>query len=472
MRQYENEVQKIKHEVLEKISKYAFEGQLLNYISKIPEEVNPGPDGRFRCCVYHERAVTVERIQMTLGGNGNSHQIVEVLDSACDHCPVDRFVVTESCRGCLAQRCIKACPVDAIEMRDGKAYIDAKVCIECGKCHKACPYSAISDMRRPCVKDCKTKAIQVDEHKKAVIDYDLCINCGACVYNCPFGAIQDKSDILPVIEDLKSKTVYAMLAPAFATQFQHVTHEKVVTAIKNVGFRDVIEVALGADLVIKHEAEELVDNMSHDRKMTTSCCPSFVNYVDKKYPELKEYVSHTISPMVATARIIKSVDPDGITVFIGPCIAKKSEKKAYSEVDYVLTFEELSALISAKDIKMEDLEPSPLNNASSFGRSFPASAGVFNAVNHYAENYLHTTAKGLVCDGIDACDKGLKLLKLGVLKEDIIEGMACKGGCIKGPVTMHHGPKDIKAIKDYANKAHEENLKDAIDLFDVSMSKL
>lgn len=470
MRQYENEVQKVKHEVLEMIARYAFNGNLIEHISLIPEAVNPGPEGRFRCCIYHERAITAERIQMTLGGNGHPEEIVEVLGSACDHCLVERFVVTETCRGCLAHRCVSVCPVEAIAMRDGKAYIDPKKCIECGKCHQVCPYSAIADVRRPCVRGCKSKAIHVDENKKAVIDYDLCIDCGACVYNCPFGAIQDKSEILPVIDAiLEGKSVYAMLAPAFATQFQHVDLEQVITGIKAVGFRDVIEVALGADLVIKHEAEEVVSAIKNSEKITTSCCPSFVNYIEKKYPELKKYISKTISPMVATSKIIKEIDPEGITVFIGPCIAKKQEKNRSGEVDFVLTFEELSAIIDAKNIVLEEQIPSPLNNASQYGRAFAASEGVSNAVAYYTKTYLDQTINAQVCDGIEACDKALRLLKVGRLEADLIEGMSCQGGCIKGPVTMHHGPLDRKALQKYSQQAHENDLKNSNDMFKIEM---
>lgn len=470
MRIYENEVQKIKHEVLEKIAKYAFNDELYNSITKIPEEVNPGPEGKFRCCVYHERAVTTERIQLAFGGNGHKDQIVEVLASACDQCPIERFVVTESCRGCLAHRCISACPRDAIQIIDGKAHIDQKKCIECGKCQKACPYSAITDNRRPCVKNCIAGAIKMDENRKAVIDYDLCINCGACVYNCPFGAIQDKSEILKVIEALGNQTVYAMVAPAFATQFQHVEQEQVITAIKQVGFRDVIEVALGADLVIEHEAQELIEKKAENQVMTTSCCPGFVSYIEKFYPELVDCISSTISPMVATARLVKEIDPEGVTVFIGPCIGKKHEKLEYPEVDYVLTFEELSALIDARNIDIESLAMSPLDNASAEGRGFPVSSGVLSAVKKRAKA-LGVEIDGIAGDGIESCDKMLKLMKVGRFDLDILEGMACQGGCIKGPVTMHHGNFDKKAVDAYAAKAHEMEVNNSVEMFSVKLTK-
>lgn len=466
MRQYENEVQKIKHEVLSKVAKSTYENTLLEDINKIPKIINPGPEGRVRCCVHHERAVTAERIDMLLGGNKIEDQIVEVLPSACDQCLVNRFIVTETCRGCLAHRCIHVCPVNAITMIDGRATIDHKKCIECGKCKAACPYSAIADVMRPCRRGCPTNAISMDENKRAIIDYNACISCGACVYNCPFGAIQDKSEIVDVIKDLDNNlNVYAMLAPAFSTQFQYVSLEKVITGIKQLGFKDVIEVALGADLVTKHEVEEVKEHLQHHDFMTSSCCPGFFNLIEHKYPELMKDVSTTVSPMIATARLIKQLDPSSKVVFIGPCIAKKHEKLRYEDVDFVLTFEELSAMIEAKDIDLENLEPSPLNNASSFGRRFAASGGVAKAVANYYESISGKTINTIVCDGADACDKTLKKAKVGILKEVFIEGMACTGGCIKGPVTMHHGPKDMKAVEAYSKKALEATVDSSTEVF-------
>lgn len=459
MRQYENEVQKIKNEVLTLLARSAFSNTLADGINRIPKLVNPGPERRFRCCVHHERAITSERIEMALGGNKNAWEIVEVLPSACDQCLVDRFVVTEACRGCLAHRCVKSCPVDAIQMLRGKACIDQEKCVECGKCKTACPYSAIADVMRPCFRGCPTDAISVDINKRAIIDYDRCISCGACVYNCPFGAIQEKSEILDVIEKLQDESVniYAMIAPAFSTQFQYAPLENVIEGIKILGFRDVVEVALGADLVIKHEVEEIEGHLDQFPAMTSSCCPGFVNLIEKNFPELEHMVSGTVSPMIATARLIKSMDTSSLVVFIGPCIAKKHEKMRYDDVDFVLTFEELAALIDAKDIDLESLKGAPLNNASYYGRGFAASGGVSKAVVYHYEHKTSQTIDTINCDGIKECVKTLTQLKYKKLKQVFIEGMACKGGCIKGPVTMHHGPKDLKSVESYSKKAFEED---------------
>lgn len=475
MRKFENHVQMVKSEVYQKVAKYAFEGIMSEKVKDIPEEINPGVNPRFRCCVYHERATTKERLHMAMGGDKRNDNLVEVLTSACDRCLENRYVVTEMCRGCLAHHCQQNCPFDAITIVNNKAYIDQRKCKECGKCHAACPYNAIADVRRPCIKVCPTNAISIDDNRKAIIDNNLCIRCGACVYYCPFGAIQDKSQIIQVIEALQSndKNVYAIIAPAIAAQFNYVEIGKVITAIKQLGFKDVIEVALGADLVAMNEAQELIERLNNGEKfMTSSCCPAFVQYIHKKYPELKNNISSTISPMVATARLVKSIHPDACIVFVGPCIAKKDEEKVLSKdksVDYIVTFEELTGMIEAKTIDIHALEPAPLNNASYFGRSFASTGGVTGAVQEILKTKdIKMNINTRICDGIDECDKALKLAKVGRLENTFIEGMACKGGCIKGPVTMHYGGQDKKALDRYCNEAKEKQSDKALRVFDIS----
>jgi len=473
MRKFENHVQKVKHDCLKYVAEYAFSGQLSRAVDEIPYKVSPGPDPQYRCCVFHERAITKERVKLAMGGSGHPYEFIEVLPSACDQCPVNRYVVTEACRGCIAHRCIGQCPVDAITIVNGKASIDYDRCVECGKCKDNCPYNAIADVMRPCKRECPTGAIEIDASKKAVINYDKCISCGACVYQCPFGAIGEKSEITDVISAItdQNASVYALLAPAFAAQFDYVDLGKVITGIKLLGFKDVVEAALGADLVILHEAEELLERKAEANPMTSSCCPGFVNFLTQKYPELSALVSHTVSPMIATTRLIKAIDPQSTVVFIGPCIAKKTEKARYSDTDFVLTFEELAAMIEAKGIELDSLPPSPLNNASPFGRGFAAVGGVSSAIAAHLNTQAIIDIKIETANGIAECDKQLKLLKFKRFQSDFLEGMACKGGCIKGPVTMHHGHKDLKSIASYAQKAMEKNPMEATRPFkDLAIS--
>jgi [FeFe] hydrogenase (group B1/B3) len=469
----------IKNEVYQKVAYYSFKSILEEKEREIPKEINPGPNPRYRCCVYHERAVTEERVKMIMGGDKSNKNLVEVLNSACDKCLENRYIVTEVCRGCLAHRCQQSCPVGAISIVNNKAHIDQGKCIECGRCQQSCPYDAIADVKRPCIKVCPTGAISIDENKKAIINNDLCIACGACVYYCPFGAIQDKSQIIQVIDQLKNAEnhLYAIVAPAISAQFNYIALGKVITAIKMLGFKDVIEVALGADMVAVHESDEFISRLERgDSFMTSSCCPAFVNYIHQKYPELIDNISSTISPMVATARLVKSIDEEAQVVFIGPCIAKKEEEKMLHKeesVDFTLTFEELTGMIEGMEIDMETLEESPLNNASYYGRNFAHTGGVTKAVLEViGQKNQDLQYNTMVCDGIQECDKALKLAKAGRLKNTFIEGMACKGGCIKGPVTLHFGVKDQKALEKYCNDAKEKQSQDALRVFDVSKIEL
>lgn len=474
MRQFENQVQLVKHEVLKEVSRFAFKGTLEENIDIIPLIVDRGPEPRYRCCLHHERAITKERITLAKGGDTSDDNIVVVLDSACDKCLENRYLITETCRGCLAHRCAQSCPVNAISIINNKASIDYGKCIECGKCKDNCPYDAVADVMRPCRRVCPTGAITINELKKAEIDKEKCINCGACVYQCPFGAVQDKSQIVDVIEDLKAKekNLYAIVAPAFSSQYNYVDLGQVITGIKLLGFKDVIEVALGADMVVKAESEEFIEASSDNKILTSSCCPGFVNYIDVKYPKLKGNVSTTVSPMIATARLIKSMDPKALVVFIGPCIAKKSEVRKYgreNNVDYVLTFEEMAAMIDSMDIDLAFLSPSPLNNASYYGRKFATTGGLSNAITHHIEsNGIDLSFNPIKCDGIKECDKALKLAQVNRLDYNFIEGMACVGGCIKGPATMHHGKTDLKRLEDYSSQSIEKTPSDSIRVIDFS----
>ena len=167
----------------------------------------------------------------------------------------------------------------------------------------------------------------MDENKKACIDNDKCVACGACVYQCPFGAISDKSLVLDTIDILKKSEnntkykVYALIAPAIVSQFKYARIEQVVTGIKKLGFHQVVEAALGADITLWHEANEFKEK----GLLTTSCCPSFVMFIEKNFPTLAKYISHNPSPMVEAAKLIKASDPTAKIVFIGPCTSKKLE---------------------------------------------------------------------------------------------------------------------------------------------------
>ncbi len=468
MPKFDTDVQELKYRVLKEVARAAYDGTLLEDYNEIPKKISPGPDSNMRCCIYKERAIVADRIKLALGGNKSNPNVVEVISIACDECPLGGYEVLDRCRGCLAHRCKKACPRDAIifDERTRRAIIDKTKCVNCGLCAKACQYNAIQNFLRPCEQACKVKAISVGEDFAAKINDEKCVQCGACVYQCPFGAIMDKSSIVDVINDIKDSDfskkypVYAIVAPAISAQYESLG--KIITAIKRLGFHNVIEAALGADLVAYNEAKELEEKGF----LTSSCCPTFVAYIKKNFPKLIPNISHNPSPMAALAKWIKENEPTAKVVFIGPCVSKKMEIKQESVkpyVDYVLTFEELQALIDARNIDLESLEESPLDNASYFGRIFARVGGLSDAVVQALKEQESTfEAKSYVCDGIENFRLALLKAQSGKADFNFIEGMGCIGGCIGGPCCLNHEVKDKTQVDKYGKMSKEQTIKDSI----------
>ena len=475
MRKFDTKVQHLKYKVLREVARLAWNDSLLENIMDIPKNIVPGNQPTMRCCVYKERAILGERVKLAMGGDQNNPNIIEIIDIACDECPVGGYEVTNACRGCLANRCEDVCKFGAITFdRDHVAQIDKSKCKECGACAKVCPYTAIVSRKRPCQNACKVKAISMNKQKAATIDNSKCIQCGACVYQCPFGAITDKSFMVNAIDILKKSErnsqdgndkVYALLAPAVSSQFSYAKLGQVVTGLKMLGFHDVIEAALGADMVALAEAREL----SEKGLLTSSCCPAFVQYIKSAFPALTEHISHNLSPMAVLAKHIKDTTPNAKVIFIGPCTAKKAEAqldevKPY--VDTVLTFEELQALFDSRDLDIASLEESTLDHASYYGRIFARSGGLTDAaVQAMKEQNIDFEIKPVVCDGIEACRMALLKMSKGVLGGNFIEGMACTGGCIAGAGCLTHGEKNKAEVDKYGREAFEKTITDAVSDF-------
>ncbi|MCK9625001.1 MAG: 4Fe-4S dicluster domain-containing protein [Bacteroidales bacterium] len=473
MRIFDTNIQLLKYKVLKEIIRRAYYGGLEDSYTEIPKIISPGPKSELRCCVYKERAVVQERIRMAMGGDRDNPNVVEVIDIACDECPIDGMYVTPACRGCIIHNCKEVCPRDAITIVNKKAVIDKEKCIECGKCTQACPYSAIIPQHRPCVQSCKVKAISVNDEKKAVIDNEKCISCGACVYKCPFGAIQDKSYILDIVSILKNSNnnqnykVYAVIAPAIVSQCQYGRITQVVTAIKKLGFHQVVEAALGADITLYHEVKEWKERGT----MTTSCCPSFVMYIEKNFPELTKYISNSPSPMIETAMLIKHSDPMAKVIFIGPCSSKKIEyklDKTHGAIDSVMSFEELQAFVDAKGLDITTMEDTYLDNASYYGRIFAKSGGITKGVGDVAASMGINGINPIAMNGIDECKMALTRLKIGRAKENFFEGMACEGGCVNGSLCISHSPKNEFDVEKYGNEAKEKTINNSIKLYELN----
>ena len=469
MRKFDTKIQHLNYKVLREVAKLAWEDKLLESLIDIPTRLAPGKEATMRCCVYKERAVLGERVKLAMGGDKENPNIIEVIEIACDECPVGGYEVTNACRGCLAHRCEDVCKFGAISFDSQHvAKIDKSKCKECGACAKVCPYTAIVGRKRPCQNACKVKAISMTEDKAAKIDNSKCIQCGACVYQCPFGAILDKSYILDVVDILKNRQeggkVYAVVAPSISSQFSYAKLGQVITGLKNLGFHDVIEAALGADMVAMEEAKELFEK----GLLTSSCCPAFVQYIKTAFPKLVEHISHNMSPMAVLAKYIKETTPGAKVVFIGPCTAKKAEAQLESVkpyVDAVLTFEELQALFDSRDFDLSSFEEGVLDNASYFGRIFARSGGLTDAATQaMKEQNIDFEIKPVVCDGIEACKMALLKLSKGALDGNFIEGMACVGGCINGAGCLTHGEKNKAEVDKYGREALEKTITDAISI--------
>lgn len=449
-----NHASYFKREILVRIAKSFFEGQLVESAHKIPVELRPSGDESLRCCIHKERAVARLRVIAALGFSAEKDneytplneyaqraiqreqlegKFLSVLDIACRGCVKSQYVVTELCQGCLARPCSTQCPFGAVTFKSGRASIDPDKCKNCGLCHKACPYQAISKLHVPCEEACAVKAISKNKQGIAEIDFDKCTSCGRCMTACPFGAVMEQSQIIDVLKLLGQKNkVLALVAPSIIGQFP-ASLGKMITAIKKLGFDDVFEVALGADETTAFEAEEFNHKMNEGVSfMTSSCCPAYIETLKRHIPELLPHASTTPTPMHFSARTIKTKHPDSQVVFIGPCVAKRVEGFHDPLVDYVLTFEELGALLLARGIEVVECDETPIENvASKQGRGFAVTQGVSQAIASLLpdQRLQSICINGLSSEGI----KQLRGFSLKAPEANLIEVMACSGGCVGGP---------------------------------------
>lgn len=462
---------KVKHEVLYEVAKATFEGQLEQKRDDIPFKIIPGPTPQFRCCIYKEREIIRQRVRLAEGkapGTVDDGNIIQVISSACEDCPISSYTVTENCQNCIGKACINACKFGAIEAGRHRSHIDPQKCKECGKCAQACPYNAIAHLKRPCKFSCPVNAITYNEYGISVIDEKKCIKCGKCIHSCPFGAIGSKTYIVNVINALldPNKKVYAMAAPATEGQFgPNITMNSWKKAMTKLGFNGFIEVGLGGDMTAAYEADEWMEAYENGEKKVTSCCPGFVNMVRKHFPELADKISTTVSPMCAVSRMLKAKEPDAVTVFIGPCIAKKSEvvdQKIEGNVDYVLTYSEIRAIMRAKEIELE-ADDTSYQESSIYGKRFGNSGGVTAAViQSMKERNADLDCTVCKANGAAECKKALLLLKAGKLPEDFIEGMACEGGCVGGPSSFNDQISTKKFRDELLGKADDREIRSNI----------
>ena len=443
----------IRKKVFTEVARMAYSGEDYTKAEDLPYIIVPGDQPLHRESVFLERAIAGERVRLAMGLSIRPVQtrtlmtdgmdaaavaeqyyeppLVNIIPYACHACPTDQYKVSNYCQNCLAASCQKVCPKDAITFQNNRSYIDLDKCIRCGKCAKVCPYNAIVHLERPCQAACGMDAIVSDEHGKAVIDQDKCVACGQCLVSCPFGAIVDKGQIFQVIRSiLKGDRVIAIVAPAFVGQFgKHSTPEKFNTAMSLLGFDSSVEVAIGADMCTIEEAKDFMNKVPAEQSfMATSCCPAWHSMVEKLFPAQVKNLSMTLTPMVFTARMLKKKYPDCKVVFVGPCAAKKLEAiraDIRSDVDFVLTFEELQGMFEAKDINFETLDDGEaLNEGTAAGRGFAVAGGVAKAV----EDLIKQTNPGAEvktarAEGLRECRKMMTLAKAGKYDGYLLEGM-------------------------------------------------
>ena len=477
----------IRKKVFTEVARMAYDGGDYTRAEDLPYIIVPGDQPLHRESIFLERAIAGERVRVAMGLGirpvQSRHLMTEGMDEAavaeayyeppliniipyaCHACPTNRYEVTSHCQNCLAASCQKVCPKGAISFVNGRSYIDQEKCIKCGKCAKACPYHAINHLERPCAAACGMDAIKSDEHGRAVIEQDKCVACGQCLVSCPFGAIVDKGQIFQVIQSiLKGDKVIAIVAPAFIGQFgKHSTPEKFITAMKMLGFHRVVEVAVGADMCTLEEAKDFLEKVpSQQNYMATSCCPAWHSMIEKLYPSEMGKISMTLTPMVFTARLMKKEYPGCKVVFVGPCAAKKLEAiraDIRSDVDFVLTFEELQGMFEAKNVDFEQIEGQiPLNEGTAAGRGFAVAGGVAGAV----EKLIRQTnpdaeIKTARAEGLRDCRKLMALAKAGKYNGCLLEGMACPGGCVAGAGTLLPVELAAKVVGRYQSEANTDS---------------
>ena len=457
----------IRRDLLTRIAELFQDERLEEDIDLVPYEIGRRAH-QDRCCIHKVRAVAKYKLMGILGFDVEcedderrlladyAHEalkrselperILTVVEEACTSCVKANYVVTNLCKGCIAQSCKMNCPREAVSRSEnGQAVIDPQKCISCGICQKLCPYHAIVFLPVPCEESCPVGAIRKNKKGKETIDESKCTLCGKCVNACPFGSIMESTQMLQVLKALKSNIkVTAIVAPAIFGQYK-ASPASILGAVKALGFDQVVEVAVGAVETARAEYEELKHKQGEGLPfMTSSCCPAWTAAVEIHAPILKKYLSDTPSPMAFTAKKCRELYPDHKIVFIGPCIAKRREGMRNPDVDYVMTFEELGCILNGWKIMIDDCQNyGTVDAEAGSARGFALSGGVARSLNELN----NVDIKSYLVNGLDK--KQLRMLKTFASKNQapapFIEVMSCPGGCICGPGS-HEFPAEAQRI--------------------------
>jgi iron only hydrogenase large subunit-like protein len=315
-----------------------------------------------------------------------------------------------------------------------------------------------------CAAACLFDAITRDSDGGMTIDPVKCAGCSACIEACQSGALTASKDILPALAAVKEAKgpVYALIAPAFLGQFSaEVTPGKLRSAFKAVGFDGLMEVALFADILTLKEALEFDQNINteSDFQLTSCCCPMWIGMIRKVYHELMPHVPGAVSPMIAAGRTVKKLHPDALTIFVGPCIAKKAEARESDlkgSIDYVLTFQEVRDIFEAAAVDPAELEESEKDHSSRAGRIYARTGGVSEAVRATVDRLHPGRAIGVrtrQADGVPACKAMIEAIRNGEENANFYEGMGCVGGCVGGPKAILPKEAGKENVERYGDEA-------------------
>lgn len=478
---FANNANRLRREVLLRLAKAFLSQRLVQNVDHIPFDMYPKSSATYHCCIYKDRAITRAAVIAALGflvedddddsvplANFASAAlrrerpdapILTVCDIACKGCVPARFFITNACQSCVARICEGSCKFGAISFVGGRAQIDPARCKNCGRCRDACPYQAITQLTVPCEKACPVKAIFKGEDGRAEIDFDKCTSCGRCMRACPFTAVMEKSQIVDVLKAITSgKRVVALAAPAIVGQFPGALGQ-IFAALHKLGFHKAVEVARGADRTAYLEAKEFEERMHRgDKFMTTSCCPAYIETVRRHATEVLPFVSETKTPMHYSAEFEKNADPAAVTVFLGPCVAKRYEGIHDPLVDYVLTFEEVDALFKAAGIDVSECDEIELADApaSNAARGFAITGGVAGAVRKKSESdvvFNPLCINGLSPQGVAS----LRAFAKGKCPGNLVEVMTCEGGCVGGAGVVGDKLRTAKTIEKFIGQQADQH---------------
>lgn len=438
MRQFDTVIQKIRHEILKKVIRYSYEGNLSECYASAGDDAENLSGTLSSCCVYKEQAVIRERITMASGGNSKNNNIIEIIKPSCEGCSAGGYIITDACKNCLSHKCASVCDSNSILFDlNGKAVINQKTCTECGKCIGECQYNAVISLKRPCESSCSLKAININEKKIAVINAEKCISCGSCIKNCPSGAIEEKSfitsavDILKKSENNKKYRVYAILDPSYALQYPECKPSQFISALKKAGFENAFSYAESMDKILDLQAGELIDK----GLVISSFCPAFINYLNIQFPSMSESVSAVESPVIMTASEIKSFDRNAKVILIAPCAARKKEFLDNENIECTINFDETDALFDALEINVSDM---PCDENDDDASELAEKCIISGNISELLKKSINEKGMGSlryrenVCNGIDECRTALLKSSKKISLNTYIDASVCNGGCING----------------------------------------